>query len=111
MQARYPNTPIFGYGGQVNPSRKEADEGMTAKQSGQELDKKRDVTVTGQGKLKVEINGPPGVRATASGEGLLKDTQIEQRVQMAPASVGPPEGLAVLTTRRPAPVRVQSPIR
>ena len=51
------------------------------------------MTVTGQGKLKVEINGPPGTRVTASnGEGLLKDTQIERRVQMAPASVGPPEG-------------------
>ena len=62
-------------------------------QSGQELDSERDVTVTGQGKLKVEINGPPGTRVTASnGEGLLKDTQIERRVQMAPASVGPPEG-------------------
>jgi hypothetical protein len=35
-------------------------------QSGQELDSERDVTVTGQGKLKVEINGPPGTRVTAS---------------------------------------------
>ena len=36
--------------------------------------------------MKVEIHSPSGVKASASGDGLLKDTQIEQRVQMQPAS-------------------------
>jgi hypothetical protein len=53
------------------------------------------MTVTGEGKLHVSIDSGPGVRATASGKGILKDTTIEQRVQMQPASVGPPEGTSI----------------
>jgi hypothetical protein len=102
MQARYPNTPIFGHG-EVNPGHKEADEGMTAKRAalalraqdanaisrGAELDREREMTVTGKGHLQVDVNAPPGTRASVKGEGLLKDTSISRSTQMEPASSGP----------------------
>jgi uncharacterized protein (TIGR02594 family) len=59
---------------------------------GRRMDSDRDITVNGRGKLEVEINGPPGVRAKASGDGLLQDTTIQQEVQMAPASKSAPSG-------------------
>jgi hypothetical protein len=53
---------------------------------GDALDKSSDVTVTGKGELNVNVNAPPGTRTSASGEGLLKDTRVQQETQMTPAS-------------------------
>jgi GH24 family phage-related lysozyme (muramidase) len=56
---------------------------------GKPLDRdSREVTVTGKGQLNVNVNGPPGTRASASGEGLLKNTKVQQETQMTPASKG-----------------------
>lgn len=55
---------------------------------GAELDKEREMTVRGEGKLQVDVNGPPGTKVSGSGEGLLKDTSISRGVQMEPASSG-----------------------
>jgi len=55
---------------------------------GTRLDGNRDMTVTGKGQLEVTVNGPPGTRASGSGEGLLKDTTITRETQMVPANKG-----------------------
>jgi hypothetical protein len=54
---------------------------------GHKLDSEtQNFTVTGKGQLNVNVSGPAGTRASASGEGLLKDTRVQQETQMTPAS-------------------------
>jgi hypothetical protein len=49
------------------------------------LDSDSNVTVTGKGRLDVNVNAPPGTRVSGGGDGLLKDTKIQHQVQMTPA--------------------------
>ena len=68
------------------------------REAASKMDAARDVTVTGKGTLDVSVSGPAGTRASASGEGLLKDTRVQQETQMTPASKG-----ADLSTGMPLP--------
>jgi hypothetical protein len=64
--------------------------------SGSKLDSSEsNVKVTGSGKLDVNVNAPPGTSVRASGDGLLKDTKVQQETQMAPASKGADAGMAL----------------
>ena len=55
---------------------------------GKKLDTGKDMTVTGKGQLDVKVSAPPGTKVSASGDGLLKDTRVQQEVQMSHASKG-----------------------
>jgi hypothetical protein len=44
------------------------------------------VTVNGKGQLDVKVSAPAGTRVKANGDGLLKDTRVQQETQMTPAS-------------------------
>lgn len=53
---------------------------------GRKLDGDSQVTVNGKGQLDVNVKAPPGTKVAAKGDGLLKDTRVEQQTQMTPAS-------------------------
>jgi hypothetical protein len=47
------------------------------------------VNISGAGRIKVDVNAPPGTSVDANGEGFFKSTEITRLTQMLPADMGP----------------------
>jgi hypothetical protein len=47
------------------------------------------VNISGAGKIRVDVNAPPGTSVDASGEGFFKSTEITRMTSMLPADFGP----------------------
>ena len=52
------------------------------------IDKATEVNATG--KLKVDVNAPPGTKVEAGGTGLFRDTELQRSTQMPYTQSGPP---------------------